>query len=191
MRTSLVLLLACATAACGADMSARDSLTAAVDTVDGVERLSYPADAATPLAWRFDTLAVIGGAIVEDENYEFQNARLAGNAQGHLFVLDGQGKRILRYDENGGFIRSYGREGGGPGELRFPISLALGPGDSLWVADMMNRRITILDATGDGDRSIAAANSQGFGVSSVSLAAGHYYQTASTFLSPSERGERS
>src|SRR5690606_18041281 len=85
MRTPLLLLLACGTAACGADMTARNSLTAAVDTVNGVERLSYPADAAGPLAWRFDTLAMIGGAMVDDENYQFQGvsrARLAGNAQG-------------------------------------------------------------------------------------------------------------
>lgn len=158
MRNLLLFLLACAAAACGADTTARSTLTAAVDTVNGVERLSYPADAATPLVWRFDTLAVIGGAMVDDENYQFQGvsrARLAGNAQGHLFVLDGQGKRILRYDENGRFVQSYGREGGGPGELRFPLSIALGPGDSLWVPDMMNRRITIFDAAGAGSRKVA------------------------------------
>ena len=182
MRNLLLFLLACAAAACGADTTARSTLTAAVDTVNGVERLSYPADAATPLVWRFDTVTVIGGAMVDDENYQFQNARLAGNAQGHLFVLDGQGKRILRYDENGRFVQSYGREGGGPGELRFPLSIALGPGDSLWVPDMMNRRITIFDAAGAGSRSIGAATSQGMSMSTVSLAAGHYYQTGETFM---------
>ena len=104
MRNLLLFLLACAAAACGADTTARSTLTAAVDTVNGVERLSYPADAASPLAWRFDTLAVIGGAMVDDENYQFETRGLAGSAQGHLFVLDGQGKRILRYDENGSFV---------------------------------------------------------------------------------------
>jgi hypothetical protein len=185
MRTPLLLLLACGTAACGADMTARNSLTAAVDTVNGVERLSYPADAAGPLAWRFDTLAMIGGAMVDDENYQFQGvsrARLAGNAQGHLFVLDGQGKRILRYDENGSFVQRYGREGGGPGELRMPISVALGPGDSLWVPDMMNRRITIFDAAGAGSRSISSASEQGMNVSDVSLGGGNYYRTGETFM---------
>jgi len=182
MRTSILLLLACATAACGADSPARDSLVAVVDTVDGVEHLSYPADPASPLAWRFDTLAVIGGAAVDDENYQFQNARLAGNAQGHLFVLDGQGKRILRYDERGSFVQSYGREGGGPGELRMPISIALGPGDSLWVPDMMNRRITIFDPVGAGSRIIGGAADRGMNVSDVSLAGGSYYRTAEAFV---------
>src|SRR5690606_7559448 len=182
MRTSILLLLACATAACGADSPARDSLVAVVDTVDGVEHLSYPADPASPLAWRFDTLAVIGGAAVDDENYQFQNARLARNAQGHLFVLDGQGKRILRYDERGSFVQSYGREGGGPGELRMPISIALGPGDSLWVPDMMNRRITIFDPVGAGSRIIGGAADRGMNVSDVSLAGGSYYRTAEAFV---------
>ena len=184
MRTPYLLLLACATAACGADMPARDALIAVVDTVDGVERLSYPADAATPLPWRFDTLAVIGGALVEDENYQFQDvgrARLAGNAEGHLFVLDGQGERILRYDETGTFVRSYGREGSGPGELRMPVSIALGPGDSLWVPDMMNRRITIFDPAGAGSRIIGDAD-QGMNMSGVSLGGSSYYRTGEMFM---------
>src|SRR5690606_14154733 len=124
MRTVFLLLLACAAAACGADSPARDSLVAVVDSVNGVERLSYPADAATPLAWHFDTLAVIGGAMVDDENYQFQTGAmgLAGNADGDLFLSDTQGKRVLRYDSTGTFVRSYGREGAGPGELRFPVA---------------------------------------------------------------------
>ncbi|HEX7091793.1 MAG TPA: hypothetical protein VF192_16760 [Longimicrobiales bacterium] len=185
MRTPLLVLLACATAACGADTPARSTRTAAVDTVNGVERLSYPADPATPLAWRFDTLAVIGGTMVADENYQFEGVsrdRLAGNAQGHLLVLDGQGKRILRYDSTGMFVRSYGREGGGPGELRLPISIALGPGDSLWVPDMMNRRITIFDAAGGGSRSISGADEHGLSVSNVRLGGGSYYRTGEMFM---------
>ena len=185
MRTPYLLLLACATAACGADTTPRSMTIAAVDTVNGVERLSYLADAATPLAWRFDTIAVIGGATVDDENYQFQvvsRARLAGNAQGHLFVLDGQGERILRYDETGTFVQSYGRQGNGPGELRMPVSIALGPGDSLWVPDMMNRRITIFDPAGAGSRIIGDAADQGMNMSGLSLGGGSYYRTGETFM---------
>src|SRR5690606_39739672 len=47
---------------------------------------------------------------------------------------------------------------------------------------MMNRRITIFDAAGAGSRSIGAATSQGMSMSTVSLAAGHYYQTGETFM---------
>jgi hypothetical protein len=190
MRAPFLLLLAFVTAACGADTPAPGPLLAVVDTVNGVERLSYPADPAAPLPWRFDTLSVIGGAMVDDENYQFEGVPsdgLAGNAQGHLFVLDGQGKRILRYDENGAFVQRYGREGSGPGELRMPISIALGPGDSLWVPDMLNRRITIFDPAGAGSRIIGGAVDERMIVSGLSLGGGSYYRTGETFMASANR----
>ena len=190
MRTVFLLLLACAAAACGADSPARDSLVAVVDTVNGVERLSYPADAATPLAWHFDTLAVIGGAMVDDENYQFQTGAmgLAGNADGDLFLSDTQGKRVLRYDSTGTFVRSYGREGAGPGELRFPMAVRLGPGDSIWVTDTGNRRITIYDAADGGSRTLGPANAQNPSPTQIALAGGHLYQLGAIAFSGSGRG---
>ena len=188
MRTPLVLLLACATAACGADTPARDSLLAVVDTVNGVERLSYSADPATQLAWRFDTLAVIGGAMVEDENYQFETRGLTGNAEGDLFVADVQGKRILRYDRSGTFVRSYGREGAGPGELRYPMAVRLGPGDSIWVVDTGNNRVTIYDATDGGSRTLGST--QGGLPTNIALAGGHFYYVAGSVLAtPAARAD--
>jgi len=184
MRIAILVLLACVTAACGADTPAQESLVAVVDTVDGVGRLSYPADPASPLAWRFDTLAVIGGAMFDDENYQFQIGTngLAGNAEGDLFVADLQGKRILRYDRSGTFVRSYGREGAGRGELRYPMVVRLGPGDSMWVVDLNNARITIYDAADGGSRRLGPANTQRQPPSDIALAGSYLYYVAGSVL---------
>lgn len=141
-------LLACATApACGEAGADAARLVAAVDTVDGVPRLSYAESGAPALGWSFDTAAVIGGFGVDTEDYQFDQVSaggLAGDGAGNLFILDGAGKRVLGYDAGGSFLGSWGREGNGPGELAAPTGLGLGPGGDLWIPDHGNRRVTLL-----------------------------------------------
>ncbi len=50
--------------------------------------------------------------------------------------------RVLEYDPDGGHVATYGREGEGPGELKRPLGVAIGPGDTVWVNDPVNRRVT-------------------------------------------------
>lgn len=136
-------LLVAAVAACG-DGSSVTHTVASVDTVAGVERLTYPAPTGEPLDWRLDTLAVLGDAFAEDA-YQFDQVSaggLAADAAGNVYVLDRQGKRVLEYDPTGRHLSTFGREGEGPGELNQPMALALGPGDSIWVSDFSNARIT-------------------------------------------------
>lgn len=140
-------------AACGADGGGSARLEAVVDTVDGVPVLTYSDRPAPRLDWRLDTLFVIGGYEQQDAAYQFDGlgpGSLAGREDGALFVLDGQGSRVLGYDADGVPLGAWGREGGGPGELQTPGGLGIGPGDSLWVADRGNRRVTIFppDTTG-------------------------------------------
>src|SRR5690606_40304578 len=106
-------------AACGAGPGETPALVeAVVDTVDGVERWLYPGSGGPALAWRADTLAVIGGALVEEDEYNFGNVLptgLASDAAGNLYVLDRQAKRVLKYDPRGRHLAAYGRPGGGAG----------------------------------------------------------------------------
>jgi hypothetical protein len=143
-------LLLCASLLCTAcaDTSGTETLLEAVaDTVDGVPRLSYPEREAPALAWALDTAAVIGGYEAQGEGYQFDQVGpggLAGNAAGDLFLIDRTGNRVLGYDAAGAFLGSWGREGEGPGELKMPIGLGVGAGDTLWVVDGSNQRITLL-----------------------------------------------
>jgi hypothetical protein len=81
-----------------------------------------------------------------DERATFHDATpqgLVGRADGRLFVLDRQGTRVIEFDQDGQPVRTWGRTGEGPGEFQYPVSLALGPGDSLWVHDSRLARLTV------------------------------------------------
>lgn len=150
-------VLAPSLAACGGGADAGGSrLAAAVDTVDGAMLLSYPDAPAPALAWRLDTLLVLGGYEQEDAALQFGQiggSSLAGTDDGRLFVLDGMASRVLGFDADGAPIGTWGREGGGPGELQMPGGLGVGPGDSLWVADRGNRRVTVYPPDPEGEPS--------------------------------------
>lgn len=164
----LLVLLWPIAAACAGEGTASPGLEAVVDTLAGVERLTYPEAGATSLAWRFDTVAVIGGFAVDDPDYQFgQVGRngLAADAAGNLYVFDNQGKRILGYTTKGEFIGSWGREGEGPGEIGgWGGVLTTGPGDTLWLADRSNQRMTLFPTDGGEAASIPLPEgSSGFG----------------------------
>ncbi|MDT8437042.1 MAG: hypothetical protein RRA92_09845 [Gemmatimonadota bacterium] len=153
-RAPLLVLALLAGGACAGGDGARDgraageagTAPAAVDTVDGVPRLSYGEARAPALGWGFDTLAVIGGFASEGSAQQFDQVHpggLAGDERDNLYVLDAAGQRVLGFGPGGEALGTWGREGGGPGELAQPGGLAIGPGDSLWVADRANRRVTI------------------------------------------------
>ena len=154
-------VLACAAfipvfGSCGSESEAPDSLTAAVDTVGGVPRFTYPEEPATVLSWALDTIGVIGGYEQEDGAYQFDEVSpggVAGDAHNGLFVLDGAGRRVLGYDAAGEPTGVWGREGGEPGEMTAPSGLSVGPADSLWVVDRGNRRVTLFPRDPEGTTS--------------------------------------
>lgn len=71
---------------------------------------------------------------------------------GHLLAIGEHGRSIVEYDDTGGFVRSIGRTGQGPGELSEVVEIGL-HGDSLVVFDPANARLTLLTRSGDYLRS--------------------------------------
>ncbi|HUE77421.1 MAG TPA: hypothetical protein VMM83_05720 [Longimicrobiales bacterium] len=161
MRSLLITCLV-ALAACGDD--ARSTPVVAVaDTVDGVERWRYSADAATELDWPVDTLGVVGDALAEDA-YQFDDVsweRLASDAAGNLYILDRQGARVLKYGPDLSHLATFGRSGEGPGELSRPNGLTIGPGDTVWVTDFANSRLTGYPQGGGDPRTIPYRDDSG------------------------------
>ncbi len=159
MRTILRLVLVITPTACSASGGAGSALLeAAIDTIDGIETLRYPESPAPRLSLRIDTIGTLGGALVDDPEYQFtrvSRAGLAGDADGTLFVLDGAGHRVQMFDASGAYVASFGSEGSGPGELQTPSSVNLGPGDTLWIPDVSNRRTNLIPIDGGAPRSIA------------------------------------
>lgn len=70
------------------------------------------------------------------------------DSAGTLYVLDAQAKRVHVYDTGGRYVRSLGGEGGGPGEFKQPIGIALAPDGALLVADAGNQRYTVFNLDG-------------------------------------------
>src|SRR5437762_13061448 len=63
-----------------------------------------------------------GSAPNSNKPYSFNRPTDVGwDAQGNIFVTDGYGdNRVVKYDRNGRFIKSAGKAGNRPGELRLP-----------------------------------------------------------------------
>jgi DNA-binding beta-propeller fold protein YncE len=71
---------------------------------------------------------------------------------GDIFVADGHGgatnARIVKFDRNGKFIKTWGHKGSGPGELDIPHAIAMDNQGRLFVGDRQNNRIQIFDQDG-------------------------------------------
>lgn len=112
------------------------------------------ADAQAPRAWRLVPVATVGGADANNDRELFDQVPahgLVGRSNGHMLLLDVRGKRVLEYDATGKHVRTIGRAGEGPGEFQFPTALAVGPGDSLWVTDVL--RFSVFPPTPGAARS--------------------------------------
>lgn len=75
-------------------------------------------------------------------------------ASGDIFVAEGHtagdtgDPRILKFDRNGEFIKSWGGHGAAPGEFEVAHGIALDAKGQLWVADRENQRIQIFTQDG-------------------------------------------
>jgi hypothetical protein len=84
------------------------------------------------------------GAVEGDPDYLFGHiAGICVGSDGRIFVADQGASRIAAYSEDGAFLDAFGESGSGPGELGYALGACLmGPGDTLHVYDMQNRRIS-------------------------------------------------
>jgi hypothetical protein len=67
---------------------------------------------------------------------------------GRIYVLDGQANEIRMFNPDGGFLRSFGRSGEGPGEFQRAAGLVVRSNGTTLVADPMLGRYTLFDSTG-------------------------------------------
>jgi hypothetical protein len=88
----------------------------------------------------WETFGEIGGASFDD----------AGN----LYVLDRQASRLTMVDPEGGFVRTIGQPGEGPGEFRMPLGFSAFRDGRLVVSDLGHRAYQLFDADGGFDRMV-------------------------------------
>lgn len=121
-----------------------------VDTLpSGTVRVSNTTRSAAPEAagWSLREELRIRGGVDDPERFSRVND-LAVDGWGRVFVLDADLHQVQLFDSDGSFLRRFGREGEGPGELASPHGLALHPGGRVWVLDLGANRVTVFDTTG-------------------------------------------
>jgi hypothetical protein len=90
------------------------------------------------------------GAIEGSDEYVFgQITGVALSATGQIYVLDRQVPVVRVYDRSGRHLRSFGRRGGGPGEIQQPTGLALMPDGRVLISDPGNARVNVYSADGE------------------------------------------
>ncbi len=76
---------------------------------------------------------------------------VAIGSNGDIYVTQGHGKgdsRVLKFDRDGRFIRTWGGKGEAAGQFNVPHSIAIDSRGLVYVADRGNKRIQIFDADG-------------------------------------------
>jgi hypothetical protein len=90
-----------------------------------------------------------------------RTAGVAWDAQGNLYVADGQGDgignaRVAKFDKDAHFIKSWGQRGTEPGQFNSLRGIAIDAKGMLYVLDGGNKRIQVFDGEGNPKAQIAS-----------------------------------
>lgn len=121
-----------------------------IEIVEGVKHIhNY-----TPL-WG-DTLKVelefvqkIGEWETKDDNYMFYPlSAVAKDSKGNIYILDSGNYRIQKFDSNGKYLATIGRQGQGPGEFELPVLLDIDAQGNIYVVDLRGSKIHVFTPEG-------------------------------------------
>lgn len=85
----------------------------------------------------------------EDQSHLNKPTDMAVTPEGEVFVSDGYGNnRVVHFDREGKFVKSWGKLGTAAGEFSLPHSIARDSQGRLYVADRNNARIQVFDQAG-------------------------------------------
>lgn len=90
-------------------------------------------------------------------------AHVAFDGEDNLFVLDRGAGKVFVYDARGRFVREIGRPGHGPGELAFPVRLAVTREGAVVVSDLRQGAFVVFDRDGHFRDNLPFAYPQAFG----------------------------
>jgi DNA-binding beta-propeller fold protein YncE len=97
-------------------------------------------------------LMILGECGTEgDDEYHFSGVSDIGwDLDGNLYVTDGDrhNRRVLKYDKDGKFIKTWGSKGQEPGQFDYPHSILVDSKETVFVCDRNNYRIQVFDKDG-------------------------------------------
>ena len=87
--------------------------------------------------------------VLPEESDEYLNMPFSFDfsADGRLYLLDRDNMRVLVWNADGSFAKGFGQQGDGPGELFYPIKIAVADGE-VWIWDF-RKRMSIFDLDGN------------------------------------------
>ena len=100
------------------------------------------------LDWEFREVLRLGGTESGAEAFFQLGAAGVQTLGTQTYVLDRGNFRVSVFDADGSHLRSFGGEGDGPGEFRFPTSLAVAPDGRVWVRDALKPAPVAFDSLG-------------------------------------------
>lgn len=146
-RFCLVAVLFVIASAC--DSSANPDRAAARTDSAGVQTIRSSGED-LPLDWDFEPVLNVGDETEQDQAFfGVRSGGLGMDDRGHLYVLDTGNRRVQVFDTTGELVRTVGREGRGPGEFQYPVSLMVNRDGSVRVHDFARRNVARFGREGD------------------------------------------
>lgn len=101
------------------------------------------------LDWRFEPVLRLGGADEGPESfYRLNPAQVGVDDAGRIHVLDAAAHRVVVFDSAGRHVRTFGSEGDGPGEMRWPAAVSVAANGSVVIADHARSGLKRWDSSG-------------------------------------------
>jgi hypothetical protein len=137
---------------------ARIKVVDGVTVVTNAKQPSPPKDAATKLV--FEEIYSAGQGETADTSFS-EVSSFAVHKDGTVYVADMKESRIKVFDAKGGFVRAFGKQGQGPGELNSPIGIFISGANELYVEDALNQRLAVFALDGKFLRNISTGKTLG------------------------------
>lgn len=106
------------------------------------------------LEGRPQTVFAVGAAEGQDWEMFGAVASVAFDGEENLYVLDRAGYRVLVFGPTGEFLRQFGKQGGGPGELQAPVAMTVTADGAVVITDLARRAFSIFSRGGAFQRNV-------------------------------------
>jgi hypothetical protein len=117
---------------------------------EGVKHMMNPADPMEAAATAdLEELWRVGGETDDEDEFFGVIVQITADKTGNVYLLDMQLAEVKIFDKDGNFVRSIGREGEGPGEFRFPVSMFFTGDGNIAVMQVQPGKIVQLTAQGE------------------------------------------
>jgi hypothetical protein len=107
-----------------------------------------------------EELYTVGGGDSPEASF-VQPSALDVLPDGTVYVVDSKDHKVKVFDAAGKFVRAFGRQGQGPGEMNQPMGILISPANEVLVEDILNRRLAVFAPDGTFRRHVSTATALG------------------------------